>query len=158
MNYRSLTPDEIRQLRQQGCTAENWQQVLVKTDFDPQYVEDAHFSGDVRIGVFRRMVEMPGGVHIHSGIRHAVIHHCIIEDDCHIYDFDGNPIAYIDRESVWNYVLRNGPMILAMNFMNISWRMDFIILHRITNGKRQLSVFRLQEWNNIRFPLKRNFN
>lgn len=28
---------------------------------------------------------------------------CYTEDDCHIYDFDGNPIAYIDHENVWNY-------------------------------------------------------
>ena len=84
--YRSLTNDEIGQLQRQGCSAEDWQQVLVKDGFDPQYVEDAHFSGEVRIGVFNRIVTMPGGVHIHSGIRHAVIHNCTIGDDCHIYN------------------------------------------------------------------------
>lgn len=84
--YRSLTNDEIGQLQRQGCSAEDWQQVLVKDGFDPRYVEDAHFSGEVRIGVFNRIVTMPGGVHIHSGIRHAVIHNCTIGDDCHIYN------------------------------------------------------------------------
>ena len=86
MTYRSLTSEEISRLRQQGCSAEDWGQVLVKDGFDPQYVEDAHFSGEVRIGVFNRMVTMPGGVRVHSGIRHAVIHRCSIGDDCHIYN------------------------------------------------------------------------
>ena len=86
MTYRPLTSDEIGQLQRQNCTSEDWQQVLVKDGFDPQYVEDAHFSGEVRIGVFNRMVTMPGGVRVHSGIRHAVIHRCTIGDDCHIYN------------------------------------------------------------------------
>ncbi|MCR4663919.1 MAG: DUF4954 family protein [Paludibacteraceae bacterium] len=93
--FRPLTSEEITRLERQSCTAENWQQVLVKEGFDPTYVEDAHFSGDVRIGVFNRIVTMPGGVKVHSGIRHAVIHRCNIGDDCHIYNVH-NYIANYD--------------------------------------------------------------
>ena len=51
MNYRQLTDTEEQQLRSQGCTAQNWRQVLVKEGFDPAYVRDARFSGDIRLGV-----------------------------------------------------------------------------------------------------------
>lgn len=86
MNYRHLTPQEERCLREQGCTADNWDDILVKEGFDPQYVIDAHFSGPVRIGVFNREFDLPGGLRIHSGIAHARIHNCEIGDDCHLWN------------------------------------------------------------------------
>lgn len=86
MNYRHLTPQEERKLREQGCTAENWDSVLVKEGFDAQYVIDAHFSGPVKIGVFNREFDLPGGLTIHSGIAHARIHNCEIGDNCHLWN------------------------------------------------------------------------
>ena len=43
---------------------------------------------------------------------------CYTEDDSHIYDFDGNPIAYIESESVWNYDGRH------LGFMHNGWIID----------------------------------
>ena len=43
---------------------------------------------------------------------------CYTEDDCHIYDFDGNPIAYIESESVWNYDGKH------LGFMHNGWIID----------------------------------
>ena len=43
---------------------------------------------------------------------------CYTEDDCHIYDFDGNPIAYIESESVWNYDGKH------LGFMHNGWPID----------------------------------
>ena len=43
---------------------------------------------------------------------------CYTEDDCHIYDFDGNPIAYIDHNSVWNYDGKH------LGFMHKGWIID----------------------------------
>ena len=136
MNYRPLTTEEIQQLRQQGCSADNWQQVLVKEGFEPQYVEDAHFSGDVRIGVFKRMVEMPGGVRIHSGIRHAVIHRCTIEDDCHIYNVH-NYIA--------NYYIGESTCIENVNAVLVDGRSSFGNGVRVAvmneGGGREIPIF-----------------
>lgn len=86
MSFRSLTEKEIQQLQAQRCTAEDWSQVQVKDGFDAQYVEDAHFSGPVRLGVFERSFELPGGVKVHSGITHAMIHRCEVGDNCHLYN------------------------------------------------------------------------
>ena len=74
MSYRVLTEQEIQQLIAQHCTAEDWSQVQVKDGFDAQYVEDAHFSGPIRLGVFERSFELPGGVKVHSGIAPAESH------------------------------------------------------------------------------------
>ena len=48
--YRQLLPTEIRQLEQQGCTAENWQLIEVHPDIDLRHLAYVHFSGSNRIG------------------------------------------------------------------------------------------------------------
>lgn len=82
--YRHLTDIEQRILRDQLCTAEDWQRVLVKENFRPEYVRDTHFSGDVKLGVFSRWFDLPGGFRVHSGISHARIHNTEVGDDCHL--------------------------------------------------------------------------
>lgn len=86
MNCRSLTPQEIAQLEAQGCSATNWADILVASDFEPKYVQNAHFSGKNQLGVFRREIELPGGLTIHSGIYNATLHNCEIGDDAHLYN------------------------------------------------------------------------
>ena len=86
MNYRAITELEIEQLQAQHCTADDWVNVQVKEGFDARYVQDAHFSGQIRLGVFEREFELPGGVKVHSGINHAMIHNCQVGDNCHLYN------------------------------------------------------------------------
>ena len=42
-DYRSLTVEEIGQLEQNGCSAEDWTRVNVAEDFSPEYVYDVAF-------------------------------------------------------------------------------------------------------------------
>ena len=84
--YRQLTSAEIAQLEAQGCSAENWAEVEVAQDFDPRYVRNTRFSGHNRLGVFRREIEMPGGLKVHSGIYNATLHNCEVGDDAHLYN------------------------------------------------------------------------
>ena len=86
MSYRSLTEQEIKQLQAQYCTADDWANVQVKEGFDTRYIQDAHFSGSIRLGVFEREFELPGGVKVHSGITHAMVHNCEVGDNCHLYN------------------------------------------------------------------------
>lgn len=86
MSYRSLTEQEIKQLQAQYCTADDWANVQVKEGFDARYIQDAHFSGCIRLGVFEREFELPGGVKVHSGIVHAMVHNCEVGDNCHLYN------------------------------------------------------------------------
>lgn len=86
MNDRSLTTQEIAQLEAQGCSAKNWADVEVAADFDARYVQNTKFSGHNRLGAFRREIELPGGLQIHSGIYNATLHNCEVGDDAHLYN------------------------------------------------------------------------
>ena len=86
MNYRSLTSVEIAQLEAQGCSATNWADVEVASEFEARYVHNARFSGHNRLGVFRREIAMPGGLKVHSGIYNATLHNCEVGDDAHLYN------------------------------------------------------------------------
>ena len=86
MNYRSLTSEEIAQLEAQGCKAYNWAEVEVAQDFDARFVRRTNFSGHNRLGVFRREIELPGGLQVHSGIYNATLHNCEVGDDAHLYN------------------------------------------------------------------------
>ncbi len=84
--FRSLTAQEIAQMEAQGCSATNWADVEVAQDFDAQYVRHTRFSGHNLIGAFRREIELPGGLKIHSGIYNATLHNCKVGDDAHLYN------------------------------------------------------------------------
>lgn len=84
--YRQLTKAEISQLEAQGCTAHDWAEVEVAQNFDACYVKNTHFSGHNKLGVFRREIELPGGMTIHSGIYNATLHNCEVGDDAHLYN------------------------------------------------------------------------
>ncbi len=92
--YRRLTRDEIRRLERQGCTAGDWQVVEVHPDIDLGYLAHVHFSGPNRIGRFRKSVALPGGITLHTGIRHATLHDVRVGDDCLIAHVDGYIARY----------------------------------------------------------------
>ena len=64
--YRKLTEKEIAMLQAQMCTASDWNDVEVAEGFTPEYVYYTRFSGKVRLGRFRKVFEMPGGIRKHS--------------------------------------------------------------------------------------------
>ena len=98
--YRSLTSAEIAQLEAQECSATNWADVEVADAFDARYVHDTRFSGHNRLGVFRREIELPGGLKVHAGIYHATLHNCEVGDDAHLYNIHNYIANYrIGRET-----------------------------------------------------------
>ncbi|MCQ2347203.1 MAG: DUF4954 family protein [Paludibacteraceae bacterium] len=134
--YRNLTEDEVRTLQAQGCTAEDWSRVQVKEGFNARYVEDVRFSGDIRLGVFNRSFMMPGGVSLHSGIYHAILHNCEIGDDCHIYSIH-NYIA--------NYKIGANSRIENVNALYVEGRTTFGNGVRVPvmneGGGREIPIF-----------------
>ena len=84
--YRALTSAEIAQLEEQGCKATNWADVEVAEAFDANYVRHTNFSGHNRLGVFGKEIELPGGIKIHTGIYHAMLHNCEVGNDAHLYN------------------------------------------------------------------------
>ena len=49
-NYRNLTEKEIATLVVYGCSADDWKNILVATDFSPKFISNVSFSGQVRLG------------------------------------------------------------------------------------------------------------
>ena len=76
-NYRSLTEKEIATLTVYGCSAESWQNVLVAEDFSPAYITNVHFSGNVHLGTFSKIFDLPGGLKKHAGLNNSMLHNCL---------------------------------------------------------------------------------
>ena len=72
--YRKLSSEEVAQLTSQMCTASDWDMIEVSEGFSAKYVKYARFSGKIRLGAFRKVFTMPGGMHKHSGIYYATLH------------------------------------------------------------------------------------
>ena len=82
--FHSLSDEQINQLISQGCTCENWSKVQVAEGFRAETVKSAHFSGDVKLGVFDKQVSFFGGVTRSTGISEATIHNCTIGNNVYI--------------------------------------------------------------------------
>ncbi len=79
--YRKLTVEEIGQLIVQGCICEDWDLIEVVPDFLPDNVRFSKFSGTNKLGRFDGEITLFGGVRMNTGIVHAHIHNCTIEDN-----------------------------------------------------------------------------
>ena len=84
--YRKLSQQEIAQLESQGCKATNWEDVEVAEGFDARFVRHTNFSGHNRLGVYGKERELPGGIKIHTGIYHAMLHNCEVGNEAHLYN------------------------------------------------------------------------
>lgn len=81
-NYRSLTENEIIQLKQQSCLADDWGKVEVAPDFSAEYIHHTRFSGQVRLGLFTGEFTLDGGIRKHAGLRHVTLHNVTVGDNC----------------------------------------------------------------------------
>ncbi|MBC8873703.1 MAG: DUF4954 family protein [Planctomycetes bacterium] len=76
--YRPLRDEEIQTMQEQGCSAEDWSQIQVVNDFQPERVRSSHFAGDVRIGSLAGNIDVGGGVRKPCSIEGAYISGCVI--------------------------------------------------------------------------------
>ena len=83
-SYNALTEEQIKTLKMQGCTAENWKNVLVSDGFEPGCVRNAHFLGEVKIGNLAGKIEDDSGPEKPCGIYDATIADCTIGDNVRI--------------------------------------------------------------------------
>ena len=98
------------------CSAKNWREVWVKDGFDATFVRDVQFSGTVKMGVFNREFALPGGLSVHAGIQHAMLHNCEIGDNVHLYNIH-NYIA--------NYRIGNDTCIENVNSILVDGKTTF---------------------------------
>ena len=80
--YRLLTNEEISILEENGCTAEDWTNINVADDFQPTYIKNVNFYGEIFMGVFEKNIEVSNGFVRHSGIRNATLRNAYIGDNC----------------------------------------------------------------------------
>ena len=100
MEYRSLSQNEITQLQQQHCYAEDWNKIHVDINFQPHNIHYANFSGEVRLGVFEKEYVIPGGLKVKSGIHHATLHNCKIGNNVRIFNVQNYMANYdIDEDT-----------------------------------------------------------
>lgn len=99
--YRKLTDNEISILKQQYCSAADWNSIEVKHDFSPEYIHHVEFSGKIRLGVFSRTVSQPGGFEVHSGISYARLFNVEIGDDCYIRHINNYIANYTISDNVF---------------------------------------------------------
>ena len=100
--YLNLTAEQIAALEAQSCRCENWSEVTVSEDFNPKYVRNVNFSGQIRLGSFNKIFTLAGGIKKHSGIYHATLHNVIVGDDCMIEHI---------RNYIANYIIGDGSYI-----------------------------------------------
>lgn len=81
---RLLRSDEIQQLQQQQCEAQDWQKIEVAVDFTPQYIRCVRFSGNIQLGTFTKEFTLAGGLTRHSGLNNVSLHNCILGNDVFI--------------------------------------------------------------------------
>jgi hypothetical protein len=98
--FRSLSPQEIARLTDQGCTCTNWSNVQVANGFEPEAVRSTHFCGDVKLGVFEKQVSFFGGVTKPTGISNATIHNCTIGDNVYISQVRNYIANYLIEDDV----------------------------------------------------------
>lgn len=53
-SFRSLSENEIRQLEQQSCSAEDWKNIKVSHNFSPMHIRNVTFSGMIYLGSFEK--------------------------------------------------------------------------------------------------------
>lgn len=100
--FRKLTQNEIEVLKAQMCSASDWDRIEVAEDFAPEHIRYARFSGDIRLGSFRKEFSLAGGMVKHSGIYYATLHNVTVGDDCCIENV---------KNYIANYRIGNGTFI-----------------------------------------------
>ncbi|MGN1262868.1 MAG: DUF4954 family protein, partial [Prevotella sp.] len=105
---RSLTLDEIETLERNGCTASDWNTIVVAEDFTPGHIRNVAFYGEVRLGVFEKQLELEDGFLRHSGISNAVLRDVTVGDNCLIENIG----CYISRYDIGeeSYIANVGRM------------------------------------------------
>ena len=94
--YQPLSADQRRQLAAQGCTADDWDRILVTEDFSPARIAHCGFGGEVRIAgeVTLRNVGTLANCDIRRGAR--IEQTAVVETVGRSSFGCGTPVAVID--------------------------------------------------------------
>ncbi|MBN2092521.1 DUF4954 family protein [candidate division KSB1 bacterium] len=110
MDYRNLHETEIKTLKQNGCSSDNWENIKVTADFIPDHVQNVQFRGQIRLGRFADLIEIEPGISKPGGIFHSFVQDCTIADNVYISQVK-NLVGYhieseVAIENVGNLIVR----------------------------------------------------
>lgn len=86
---RELTVNEIAQLEERGCWAEDWSGIMVDDDFGVSSVANVQFFGHVEIGNLNDSIEVEDGFRRRCGLKNVVLKDVVIGDGCLIENVRG---------------------------------------------------------------------
>ncbi len=133
---RQLTAKDIKQLTQQGCSAQEWETVWIAPDLDIARIENVQFSGEVTIGVQAKNISLNGTVDIPCGIRNSRIHNCTLGENILIDHVTSN---------LSNYIVQDDVIINNVNSLSVQGESAFgngtEICPIIESGGREVKIF-----------------
>lgn len=133
--YRKLKDTEIVVLQHQACTAEDWNEILVKEGFIPESISNTQFAGKVKLGVFSSKVLVEKGILKPSGIRSAYIENCTISDNV----FISNVGSLVNYDVSENVALENIGTIIVNGESTFGNGTEIEVLNE--GGGRELPIF-----------------
>lgn len=135
MLYRKLREEEIEQLIEQRCSAEDWSRIKVAQDFEPVYISDVNFSGDIVLESFEESFSLPGGIKKHSGIRKATLHNVYVGKDTCIENVNNCIANYIIGQ---NCFIENVDIMLTDGKSSFGNGVEISVLNE--TGGREISI------------------
>ena len=136
MNVRNLTQEEITSLSCQGCTASDWQRILVAPDFKTDFIHHTRFSGDVCLGVFEHEFILDGGVPKHSGLNYVTLHNCRVGNNTLIENIPNYIANYNIGEECF---IQNANLIVTEGYSSFGNGTQVAVLNE--TGGREVPIF-----------------
>ena len=100
--YRKLSVEEIKSLKSNGCRSESWDRISVLNGFDPGCIRNVTFSGEIKLGIYKKAYTDDNGITWNAGIVNARIHNCSI---------GSNVVINNIGECIANYTIKDGVVI-----------------------------------------------
>ena len=114
--FRKLNNEEITTLQSHNCWADDWNNINVKDDFNPNSYNIVRFSGEIHLGSTASKIKLEAGVVIGTGIFNAKIHNCSIGDNTYINNIN---------QHIANYDIGNNVVISNIDKIQIKGETTF---------------------------------
>ena len=134
--YRKLNEIEIQALKNQGCSAVDWNNVEVAQEFKTDYIYYTRFSGVVKLGVFEYEFTLAGGMKKHAGLYHTTLHNVTVGNHCCIE----NVKNYIANYQIGDYTfIENVDIILVDGRSKFGNGVEVAVLNE--TGGREVPIY-----------------
>jgi len=130
--YRSLTSKEIEILEKNGNFSTDWKNVKVSENFNPDYIRNSYFLGDIFLGCFGDYID---DFNHPTGIYNSTLKDCEIEDNVLIKN-----VSFIS-----NYIIRKFSILVnlgkVISHPNPNFGNGYPLVLAIETGGREVKTF-----------------